>query len=739
MSVSSWRRSVSRVGLVVVVVVLMLCLAAAVASAARRPRLTTAPVNPDFLDYYVDWLAGRVQTQTVDGHGLGYIPAPLDLSHLTGQQVFSPYALLAPPPVYDLRTTGKLGPVKDQGACGSCWAFATYGSMESCLLLGETWDFSENNLKNTHGFDWAHNAGGNQSISTAYLARWSGPIAEANDPYNPSSGISPSGLRPRKHVPDVIYLPDRAYALDNYNIKRAVMTYGAVYTTMWWDNQYWNVATNSYYNNGTYSSNHAICIVGWDDNYAAAKFLTPPPGNGAFIIRNSWGAGWGQAGYFYISYYDAQIGRGNAVFHEAESVYATTINNQYDPFGQVGACGYGGSQTIWGGNIFTAGANQVVESIAVYAMEVNTKYDAYVYLDPTTDPVTGATLATSQSGTMPMAGYHTIDLNSPVAVSAGQKFSVVLTLVTQSYAWPLPMECYCPGYNTAITGNSGESFASPDGVGWVDLYNVWQYSNACIKALALPPALGDDTAGLYDPVNGTFYLRDANSNGAAGYTFQFGPKPSTWAPIAGNWDRSDWDDDDADTIGLYSPTTGTFYLRNANSAGAADVSFRFGPTSSTWLPIVGDWDGDGRGTIGLYSPSTGTFYLKNSNSAGAADVSFRFGPTSSTWLPIVGDWEGDGKESVGLYNPAAGTFYLRSQNSAGAADFTFSFGPTSSTWKPLAGDWDDNCVDTVGLYNPTTGNYYLRNDNSAGAADVTFRFGPAPSTWVPLAANWNGW
>jgi len=75
-------------------------------------------------------------------------------------------------------------------------AFATYGSLESNLLPDATWDFSENNLKNTHGFDWSYCDGGNGDISTAYLARWNGPITETDDPYNASSGTSPSGLQP---------------------------------------------------------------------------------------------------------------------------------------------------------------------------------------------------------------------------------------------------------------------------------------------------------------------------------------------------------------------------------------------------------------------------------------------------------------------------------------------------------------------------------------------------------------
>jgi len=139
-----------------------------------------------------------------------------------------------------------------------------------------------------------------------------------------------------------------------------------------------------------------------------------------------------------------------------------------------------------------------------------------------------------------------------------------------------------------------------------------------------------------------------------------------------------------DTIGVYDPAAATFFLRNSNSAGVADLTFNYGIPN--WVPIVGDWDGDGIDTIGAYNPATATFFLRNSNSAGVADITFNYGIPN--WVPIVGDWDGDGIDTIGVYNPATATFFLRDSNSAGVADLTFNYGIPN--WTPLAGDWDGN-------------------------------------------------
>jgi photosystem II stability/assembly factor-like uncharacterized protein len=241
------------------------------------------------------------------------------------------------------------------------------------------------------------------------------------------------------------------------------------------------------------------------------------------------------------------------------------------------------------------------------------------------------------------------------------------------------------------------------------------------------------TPGLYVPSSGTFFLRNSNSTGVADITFNYGPGGLGWLPLAG-----DWNGDGVDTVGLYDPATSTFFLRNSNSTGVADITFAFGVGGLGWIPLAGDWDGDGVTTVGLYNPSTGTFFLRNSNSAGPADITFAFGPGGLGWLPLAGDWNGDGITTVGLYNPTTGQFFLRNSNTTGVADITLSFGPGGQGWIALAGDWNADGLVTPGLYVPASGTFFLRNSNTTGVADVTFAFGPGGLGWKPIVGDWIG-
>ncbi len=510
---------------------------------AEEPEvLVRAPLNPAFLEYLQEVEVYGVQMETTDGFALGLIPPPVDLSHLEGVALYKVDELIAAPPSYDLRGLGKLSPVKDQGNCGSCWAFSTYGSLESYLLPSELWDFSENNLKNTHGFDPGHCDGGNGFMSTAYLGRWSGPVAEAGDPYNPASGVSPSGLPVQKHIQEVLFIPARKNSLDNENIKQTVMTYGALMVGMYYDSSYYNSTNCTYYYNGTTSSNHGVAIVGWDDNFDKNKFSSIPSGNGAFIVKNSWGTSFGENGYFYVSYYDTKIGRSTNHLFNSTALSDSEVY-QYDPLGWVGGVG-AGTNTLWFANIFTASPDKNLTGIAFYAASPNSPYEVYIYTNVTSDPMSGS-LAGTETGTIAVPGYNTVSIDPPIPLIAGQKFSVVVKLTTPGYNYPAPIEDRITGYSSKATADPGQSFLNISGSSgsWIDITTIsWcPECNVCLKAFATPAQETISTPGtLSGPSSGvtgsSYSFMTGGSSSSLGhpiqYLFDWGDGTNSgWLPV----------------------------------------------------------------------------------------------------------------------------------------------------------------------------------------------------------------
>ena len=246
--------------------------------------------------------------------------------------------------------------------------------------------------------------------------------------------------------------------------------------------------------------------------------------------------------------------------------------------------------------------------------------------------------------------------------------------------------------------------------------------------------------GLYSSKSGTFYLRNSNTSGFADTTFIYGPAATNpqWIPITG-----DWTGQGIKTVGLFDPKTSTFHLRNSNTSGFADITFTYGPaaTNPQWIPITGDWTGQGITTVGLFDPKTATFYLRNSNTSGFADITFTYGPaaTNPQWIPITGDWTGQGITTVGLFDPKTATFYLRNSNTSGFADIKFTYGAAAANppWIPITGEWDGYGITKIGIYDPNSSTFHLRSSNTTGScSDTAFVYG-APSNFTPITGNWN--
>ena len=365
--------------------------------------------------------------------------------------------------------------VKNQGQYGTCWAFATYGSLESSILMagGPTTDFSERNLAYMNGFDFGYNGGGNTEMSEAYLSRFSGPVNESDDPYS-LMGTPDSVTGP---VQD--YVREMLRLTSPTEIKTALMNYGAVDTSIYFDpynSSYYNSSNYTYCYTGTNAVDHDVTIVGWDDNMVTAG------GTGAWLIKNSWGttsSSWGGVpnnnGYFWLSYQDTYGGKTGEVFYDAVPASNYSQVYQWDDFGDVTEL-----NNPYAFNAYTASSNSKLDSVGFFTEAEGASYTVRVY--GTYSGGSLSNLLASTTGTETYAGYHTIDLPTAVNLTAGSKFYVYVG-ITGGGTYPSAVDYRYAGYDSASTASPGQSYYSFNGTSWTDLTTWNSTANFCIDAL----------------------------------------------------------------------------------------------------------------------------------------------------------------------------------------------------------------------------------------------------------------
>ena len=411
------------------------------------------------------------------------------------------------PSSYDLRDRGRVSHIGKQDNHGTCWVFAAMGSLESNLLPEYRLDLSENHLANFQASRLRFEGRAPSNISTAYVARWEGPVLERDDPY-PRPGDSPEGLRAVRHVQEVLFLPRRGGPQENAAIKWAVMQYGGVDATMAYQHPDYNSATSAYYSRDTVLDHH-VGIVGWDDAYPAGRFLRRPPGPGAFLIKNSWGTTFGQRGYFWISYYDRSLGAQLAVFNGIESARNHDAIYQHDALGWSKSIGFN-DRIGWFAARYTSGGDGSVTAASFYTAKPGATYEVRVapsLAEIATAPVAGA-------GVLEVGGYHTVPLSTPVPVTTGADFVVAVRLRSPGSLTPIPVE-----HPTGLLSPRpavARSFISRDGVTWKDLRTRAGFgsSDVCLKAFV-------DSAGARDEAPPRVRLEPASARPGAGTRVRF--------------------------------------------------------------------------------------------------------------------------------------------------------------------------------------------------------------------------
>ena len=444
-----------------------------------------------------------------------------------------PVCAAALPDYFDLRDyngESYVTSVKSQQG-GTCWTHGAMAAMEGNLMITSVWadagEQGEPNLAEYH-LDWwngfnQHNNddieppygglevhyGGDYRVTAAYLARLEGAVRDVD---GQSYGTPPDRYSPSYHYyyPRHIEWMEAGGDLEKIDqIKQRIMDAGVMGTCLMSSGQFidsnyihWQPETSDL------DPNHAVAIVGWYDDLP-----TSAPQDGAWIVKNSWGAGWGWDGYFYISYYDKHCGHhpemGAVSFREVEALrYDEAYYHDYHGWRDEME---GVSRAL---NVFTARDGHFLESVNFI-----TPYDSLDY----TITVWGGfqdgeptDRLAELSGGFPHRGLHTVDLPQAVRLSEGEDFCLELELSQPGMPYDrtsvVPVLLGADTKTLVESGSSpGESWYYQDGE-WKDLY-YWDGNpypgtgSFCMKALVTDYGLcvdGEDAIQIDGPVGGPF-------------------------------------------------------------------------------------------------------------------------------------------------------------------------------------------------------------------------------------------
>jgi C1A family cysteine protease len=442
---------------------------------------------------------------------------------------------------------------------GTCWTHGAMASIEGNLLMTGAWEAAgeddEPNLAEYHldwwnGFNQFNNddtdppsggglevhMGGDYMVSTAYLTRGEGAVRDAD---GQSYDVPPLRDLPTYHFyypreVEWMTIGDDLEGIDR--IKTALMEHGVVGTCMCYSEQFMDGFIHFQPPSDETDPNHAVAIIGWDDTLA-----TQAPLPGAWLVKNSWGSGWGNDGFFWISYYDKWCCRqpemGAVSFQDVIPMpWDTVYYHDYHGLRDV----FEGCQEA--ANSYSATIEQMVDAVSFFTAADSVSYTVRLYsgfdISQPADPFSG--LLSEVGGTAAQHGFHTVDLVDPVLLDPGDSFYVYLFLSAGGQPYDRTSDVPVllgANYRTIVESSAapGESFYF-DGE-WKDFYDYpdspWQHTgNFCIKALAVsfgislsseaPLTFTGPAGGPFEP-DGHDLVLSNNTGTAVEYGISFEP------------------------------------------------------------------------------------------------------------------------------------------------------------------------------------------------------------------------
>lgn len=252
-----------------------------------------------------------------------------------GRFVWETETKMGLPEAFNWCDQGGCTSIKNQGNCGSCWAFGTVGVLESAILLNEgvEVDLSEQWLVSCNqdgwgcaGGWWAHDYHQCQNGSVDPYGD-SGAVMEADFEY---LAFDSACTGPYEHpycIDSWAYIGTDSDIPTVAAMKQAILDHGPISVAVCVDDAFRAYAGGVFNASAPGEINHAVILVGWDDTQGA---------EGVWLMRNSWGTGWGEEGYMRIAYNCSSIGYAASFIQYSPPDYRVTPESNFICSGDPG-------------------------------------------------------------------------------------------------------------------------------------------------------------------------------------------------------------------------------------------------------------------------------------------------------------------------------------------------------------------------------------------------------------------